>query len=72
MWAIYDTEIRYNITRRKKWEESVMDIQNAVIERIKDIIEIKGITVNEVAVRFKVAPSTLKNILYEVRKRTYV
>lgn len=47
-----------------------MDIQNAVIERIKDIIEIKGITVNEVAVRFKVAPSTLKNILYEVRKRT--
>lgn len=41
-----------------------MDLHRAVIERIKDIIELKGITVNEAAVRSKVPPSTLKNILY--------
>ena len=41
-----------------------MDIQRAVIERIKDIIELKGITVNEATIRSKVPLSTLKNILY--------
>lgn len=41
-----------------------MDIQRAVIERIKDIIELKGITVNKATIRSKVPLSTLKNILY--------
>ncbi|NMA85460.1 MAG: helix-turn-helix transcriptional regulator [Epulopiscium sp.] len=37
---------------------------NAVGERIKKLCEMKGITVNALAVKSKVPPSTLKNIIY--------
>lgn len=42
----------------------IMDIQNAIIERINGAIRKKNITVNEAAIRSGVPPSTLKNILY--------
>lgn len=41
-----------------------MDIQSAVVERLNRIIKEKGMNVNETAVKSKVPPSTLKNILY--------
>lgn len=41
-----------------------MDIQNAVIMRINNEIKVRGITVNDAAVRSGIPPSTLKNILY--------
>lgn len=41
-----------------------MDMKEAVICRLNDVIRQRNITVNEAAVRSGVPPSTLKNILY--------
>lgn len=49
-----------------------MDIQNAVIERINQLIILRGITVNDAAVRSGIPPSTLKNILYGKSKNAGV
>ena len=45
-----------------------MDIKTAVIYRLNDLIKQKDITVNVVAVRLVVSPSTIKNILYSLSK----
>lgn len=41
-----------------------MNMKEAVIYRLNDVIRQRNITVNEAAVRSGVPPSTLKNILY--------
>lgn len=43
-----------------------MNMKEAVIYRLYDVIKQKDITVNEAAIRSGVPPSTLKNILYGV------
>lgn len=45
-----------------------MDIKIAVICRLSNLIKQKDITVNVVAVRLVVSPSTIKNILYSLSK----
>lgn len=46
--------------------------KNAVGNRIIELCEEKGITVNALAVKSKVPPSTLKNIVYGQVKNTGV
>lgn len=49
-----------------------MNMSQAVIFRLNDVIKQKNITVNEAAVRSGVPPSTLKNILYGESKNAGV
>ena len=53
--------------RRKKCVDTV-DIKIAVICRLSNLIKQKDITLNVVAVRLVVSPSTIKNILYSLSK----
>lgn len=50
--------------RKMKKVVNSMDMKEAVICRLNDVIRQRNITVNEAAVRSGVPPSTLKNILY--------
>lgn len=41
-----------------------MSIEDAVVKRIRNIILVQQITVNDAAIRSGMPPSTLKNIVY--------
>lgn len=49
-----------------------MNMQEAVVYRLNDVIRQRDITVNEAAVRSGIPPSTLKNILYGKSKNAGV
>lgn len=49
-----------------------MDMEKAVVYRLRELIRQRGITVNEAAKRSNIPPSTLKNVLYGQSKNVGV